>query len=199
LLQFTCAITIAQVNLVRNPSFEQHSQCPNAWDQIRFANYWSPIDTVSIDPICSPEYCNVCAGSNPFSGAPNNGYFYQYPRTGNGLVQVMMFYDESVPPPPPYYRDYLQGRLYQTLVNGKQYCVTFYTVLEESSDYAIANIGAYLDNGSIDNTDSIGCAAPQTSHIPQVENTTIIYDTMHWVKIEGYIYCKWHGEIHHYR
>ena len=101
------------------------------------------------------------------------------------MAQVQMFYDEGVPPPPPYFRDYLQGRLYQTFVSGKQYCVTFYTVLEESSDYAIANIGAYLDNGGIDNTDSAGCAAPQTVYIPQVENTTIIYDTMHWVKIEG--------------
>jgi len=175
----------AQVNLVKNPSFEQHSQCPYAFDQIKLANFWSPIDTVSIDPICSPEYCNICATNNPFSGVPNNGNFYQYPRTGMGMVQLQIFYRLTTPPIFNYYRDYLQGRLFQTLVSGKQYCVTFYVVLEESSDYAIANIGAYLDNGGIDNTDSVGCAAPQTTYIPQVENTTIIYDTMHWVKIQG--------------
>ncbi|MEI8278450.1 MAG: T9SS type A sorting domain-containing protein [Bacteroidota bacterium] len=174
----------AQVNLVRNPSLEQYSYCPNDWNQIKAADYWSPIDTLSNPPICAPEYCNVCAGNNPFCGVPNNGDFYQYPRSGRGMAQLIMYYDESIPGG-NYYRDYLQGRLLQSLIAGKQYCVTFYTVLEEASDYAIANIGAYLDNGSIDNTDSVGCAAPKTTYIPQVENTTIIYDTMHWVKIQG--------------
>jgi len=178
------AFSQAQVNLVRNPSFEQHSQCPNALDQIKLANYWSPIDTLSVDPICSPEYFHVC-GTGPIS-IPTSFYFYQYPRNGKGMAQVVMFYDESITPPPlNYYRDYLQGRLYYTLTTSKQYCVTFYAVLEEGSDYAIANIGAYLDNGSIDNTDSVGCAAPKTACTPQIENTTIIYDTLHWVKIEG--------------
>jgi len=178
------AFSQAQVNLVHNSSFEQHTQCPSHNDQIKLANYWSPIDTIAIDPTCSPEYCNICGTG--IMTVPLNSVFYQYPRTGNGMAQMQMFYDESISPPPYYYyRDYLQGRLYHSLITGKQYCVTFYTVLEEASDYAIANIGAYLDNGSIDNTDSVGCAAPKTAYTPQIENTTIIYDTMHWVKIEG--------------
>ena len=178
---FTCATLLAQVNLVKNPSFEQHSQCPNAYDQIRFADYWSSIDTVSIDPLCSPEYCNTC--STIGLAIPSNLYFYQYPKTGNGMAQAIMFYNESQPD--TYKRDYLQGRLYQPLTTGKQYCITFYVVYEELSGYAISNIGAYFDNGGIDNTDSAGCALPQTTHIPQVENTTIISDTLNWTKIEG--------------
>jgi Secretion system C-terminal sorting domain len=172
----------AQVNLVKNPSLEQYSQCPDYWNQIRYANFWSQIDTNIANPICSPDYCNICA-TTAFSRVPNNGYFYQYPRTGNGMVQLVMFYDENTNH--PYKRDYLQGRLYQPLIAGKSYCVTFYVVYEELSDYAISNIGAYLDNGSIDNVDSVGCASPQTTHIPQVENTTIISDTLNWTKIEG--------------
>jgi Secretion system C-terminal sorting domain len=177
---FTCAALSAQVNLVKNPSFEQYLQCPNAFDQIRFAYYWSPIDTVSTDPVCSPEYCNKC--STLGLAIPSNGYFYQYPRTGEGMVQMLMFNDINNN---SYKRDYLQSRLYQGLIAGKSYCVTFYVVYEEISDYAIANIGAYFDNGGIDNTDSAGCALPQTTHIPQVENTTIISDTLNWTKIEG--------------
>ncbi|MEI8280010.1 MAG: T9SS type A sorting domain-containing protein [Bacteroidota bacterium] len=186
LLQLTCASVYAQVNLVRNPSFEQHTQCPNAFDQIQFANYWSSIDTIDIDPICSPEYCNKC-GSGVVA-IPQGQNYFQYPRNGDGMIEVMMFYDEIDIPPLPqeaYFRDYLQGKLYQPLVAGKQYCVSFYTVLEESSDYAIANIGAYLHDGNIDHTDSAGCDTPKTAYIPQVENTTIIYDTLHWVKVEG--------------
>ena len=34
-----------QVNYVLNPSFEQYKNCPNDADQIKFANYWSSIDT----------------------------------------------------------------------------------------------------------------------------------------------------------
>jgi hypothetical protein len=101
------------------------------------------------------------------------------------MAQVQMFYDESTNN--VYKRDYLQGRLWQPLIAGKSYCVTFYTVLEEESDYYIANLGAYLDNGNIDNIDSAGCALPQTSHIPQVENASanFIGDTLIWAKIEG--------------
>jgi hypothetical protein len=178
---FTCATLLAQVNLVKNPSFEQYSQCPFQDDQIRFANFWSPIDTISTNPLCSPEYCNTCTTI----GGPTIPYdaaFYQYPRTGNGMAQVQVF---EMNIPDSYQRDYLQGRLYHPLIAGKQYCVTFYVVYEELSGNAIANIGAFFDNGGIDNTDSLGCALPQTTHIPQVENTTIISDTLNWTKIEG--------------
>jgi hypothetical protein len=177
---FTCAALSAQVNLVKNPSFEQYSQCPFQADQITFANYWSPIDTVSIDPLCSPEYCNKCSVLG--FPIPSNSAFYQYPRTGNGMAQVQVF---EMNIPDSYQRDYLQGRLHHSLVAGKSYCITFYVVYEEASGNAIANIGAFFDNGGIDNTDSAGCALPQTTHIPQVENATIISDTLNWTKIEG--------------
>ena len=185
ILLLLCAYlpAVAQVNLVKNPSFEQYLFCPNTTDQIKAANYWSPIDTNANDPLCSPEYCHTCATDINIR-IPNSGRYYQYPRTGNGMAEVQIFYDENIPSI-EYKRDYLQGRLYQTLIAGKSYCLTFYVVYEELSDYAVSNIGAYLDNGSIDNTDSVGCASPQTTHIPQVENTTIISDTLNWTKIEG--------------
>ena len=179
---FTCAALSAQVNLVKNPSLEQYSQCPSGPYDLKNAYYWSSIDTVAFAPLCSPEYCNKCS-NNIDARIPNNGHFYQYPHIGNGMAQVQMFYDESTNN--VYKRDYLQGRLWQTLAAGKSYCVTFYTVLEEASDYYIANIGAYLDNGSIESTDSISCALPQTTHIPQVESTTLTGDTLIWAKIEG--------------
>ncbi len=64
--------------------------------------------------------------------------------------------------------------------------MTFYTTLEQSSAYAINHIGAYLDDGSIDGgQDSVGCAAPQTEYVPQVFETSIINDTLNWVKVQG--------------
>jgi Secretion system C-terminal sorting domain len=184
---FACATLLAQVNLVKNPSFEQYSQCPSQFDEMRLANFWSGIDSLGAlpnPPPGIPEYCNYCS-STIYSGIPINGFFYQYPKSGKGMAQVQMFYIETTPLINNYYRDYLQGRLFHTLITGKSYCVTFYVVYEELSDYAISNVGAYFDNGSIDNVDSVHCALPQTAHIPQVENTTIISDTLNWTKIEG--------------
>ena len=172
-----------QVNYVLNPSFEQYSQCPYDVDQIKFSLFWSSIDTVAFDPLCSPEYCNNCC-TNLIAGVPANSRFYQFPRTGNGMAQVVMFFDESYVN--GHKRDYLQGRFYKPLTVSKSYCVTFYVNQEEVSEYSIANIGAYLDNGSIDNIDSNACALPQTTYTPQIVNTSgIITDDVNWVKIEG--------------
>jgi hypothetical protein len=187
ILLFTCACKKlqAQVNYVLNPSMEKYSQCPTHFDQIRLANYWSQIDTSIVDPLCSAEYCNSCAGSNPYVGVPNNGGFYHYPRSGNGLLSAMFYFDSSYYPEPDQ-RDYLQGRLYTHLTAGTRYCITFYTASQQWCKYAIDHIGAYLDDGSIDaGKDSINCAAVQTAYHPQIFSTTIINDTLNWVKIQG--------------
>ena len=172
----------AQVNYVHNPSFEQYSQCPNAWDQIKFANFWSASDSTNTGT-CIPEYCNSCAGTNIDVGIPYSLSYYHYPRTGNGMAQVQMFYDENSATF-PVKRDYLQGRFYKSLVANKSYCVTFYVALEQESEYAINHIGAYLDNGQID-TSTSNCDKPQIQYTPQIVETTIINDTLNWVKIEG--------------
>jgi hypothetical protein len=182
LLSFLLCINVkAQLNLVKNPSFEQYSLCPNSFDQISYATSWHSIDTNGIVS-CASEYCNVCATGGGI-GVPSGGDYYQYPRTGNGMAQTAMFFDESY-----YYpigRNYMQGQLKNTLENGKPYCVTFYVVLEEKSGNASNNIGAYLDNGSIDSTTLSTCGFPQTQYTPQVEETTIITDTLNWIKVEG--------------
>jgi len=54
------------------------------------------------------------------------------------------------------------------------------------SEYAINNIGAYLDDGSIDvGQDSLSCAMLYNRYTPQVFETTIINDTLNWVKVQG--------------
>lgn len=166
---FTCAFLKgkAQVNYVLNPSFEQYSRCPYEADQIQFANYWSPIDTVNHSPAdsfgssnCTPEYCNVCSVPG-WTSIPNAVAFKHYPRTGNGLAQVQMFYNDiDTGTIHPYCRDYLQGRLYKKLTGGKSYCVSFYVVLADESGNAINNIGAYLDGGQIDSNGWQTCGLP---------------------------------------
>ena len=187
IILFTCAcgISQAQVNLVKNPSFEQYSICPNDDEQVSYSNYWSGIDSswvffTSPDPRCNPEYYNTCSTSAGVS-IPGNPYFYHYPRTGNAMMGVVFYDDGTV------YHEliafYLQGRLYSTLVAGQSYCVTFYVVRYTYMGYANNNIGAYLDDGSID-TASV-CHNYQTEYTPQINDTSIITDTLNWTKIQG--------------
>jgi len=192
LILFTCAYVNvnAQVNYVLNPGFEQYLYCPDFYDQIGYAKNWSGIDTNwtisdSVTPIawCMPEYCNTCA-SGTFVGVPHGENYYHFPRSGNGMAEVRMLIDLCCNPLD--YRDYLQGRLSALLTAGKSYCVSFYVTLAQGSGDAIDHIGAYLDDGSIDQgQDSLGCSSPQTRYIPQVYSNTIIKDTLNWTVIHG--------------
>jgi len=185
-----CPKTQAQMNYVLNPSFEQYSHCPDFYDQIGFANGWSSTDTnwqirdsVTAFAWCLPEYCNECSTGTSV-GIPNGQDYYQYARTGKGMALARFLLEPSSSYSD--YRDYVQGRLSKTLTGRKSYCVTFYVNLTEMSEYAINNIGAYLDDGSIDvGQDSLSCAMLYNRYTPQVFETTIINDTLNWVKVQG--------------
>src|SRR4051812_26582989 len=84
---------LSQSNLVLNPDFELMWRCPSAYDQIKYARYWRPVDTVGPfagDTLgngnCAPEFCHVCA-SQGMSSVPDNFLFFQYPHSGNGMAQ----------------------------------------------------------------------------------------------------------------
>lgn len=180
------------VNYVSNGGFETYKKCPNSVDQIRLAQGWSPIDTLTLDannggnPNCSAEYCDTCApASNYRCSIPLNQCGYQYPHSGGGMASMFMYTDVDTSYYSDYYlRDYIQNRLIQKLIAGKRYCVSFYVNLAEISGYAIKEIGAYFDNGSIDAAQF--CGIPQTQCIPQITNSKgIIIDTAGWTKIEG--------------
>ncbi len=188
LLLFCLPGAKAQVNYVLNPSFEKYDTCPNDFDQIHYAYYWNAIDsnwTYFYPSDGQPELINTCDNSGYYySSCPVNYFFYAYPRTGNGMTQILMFAEVINDSFPYYYqRDYLQGRLYKPLIPGKTYCVTFYMRQEHSSYYSLKNVGAYFDDGQIDTTVMPGM--PQTEYIPQVVENFYVNDTTHWMKVEG--------------
>lgn len=151
---FTCVYASAytQVNFVKNPSIEEYRKCPDGWNQIHYANGWRN-NTDSIMMI-GADFYNVC-GNVMFSKnahLPDNGSFWQNPRTGNGIAGCHFFNDKSMPLPSPLpfnYRDNLQGHLINPLITGKTYCVSFWVNSAEAAGYVHNKIGAYLDNGSI--------------------------------------------------
>ena len=207
MILFTCTCSLsyrgqAQVNLVRNPSFEQYNHCPHYPHEVLYADYWTgivdtgwspglPIDSFITIPAgyCFPTYFNACDDTiddpSHFCTLPDNQDFYQYPRTGNALMGGRMYYDYSEPGFTFGCQQYIQGRLYSTLIAGQSYCVTFYVVRIASSGagYAINHIGAYLDDGTVDTT--MDCGKEQTEYTPQVVDTPVITDTSNWTKIQG--------------
>jgi hypothetical protein len=186
---FTCLTlqSVAQTNFVKNPSFEKYDTCPDKLDQLVFAKYWRGVIDSAFNG--NAEYFNSCSNylSSKVQHVPDNSYFYQFPRTGNGMIGAVFYYDKTPPPPTPLpadYRDNVQGHLFTHLESGKIYCVSFWVNYAEASGYAHNKIGAYLDNGSI-NFVPKPAGSEITSIIPQVYTDTVIKDTLNWVKIEG--------------
>jgi hypothetical protein len=183
---------VAQANFVKNPSFEDTVKCPDEINEIGRAKYWTcAVDTAgNIDGLqyYAPEYYNACAGvaSPVICGVPQNAFSYQYPHFGNAYIGAGLYYDKTPPPPAgatAIWRDYAQGHLHKPLQNGKAYCISFWVVLTETSGYAHNKIGAYLDNGNINKRSPAGIEI--TDVIPQFQTTSIVKDTMNWVKVEG--------------
>ncbi len=181
----------AQTNLVLNGDFETYSKCPYSEDQIMLATGWTPIDTTKLNPDfrgdgnCSPDYCHTC-GTGAWNTVPAGIYGFQYPHSGRAMSAVYMYTVLDSDQYRRYLRDYLQGRLTKKLTAGKRYCVSFYVVLAEISDWAVKDIGAYLDNGAIDNISYQFCGIPKTQYKPQVTYSgTPITDTLNWTKVEG--------------
>ncbi len=188
-------ISHAQVylNCVKNGGFEELFDCNAGLDMVNKAKGWSAIDSTkmylesihdSIGKICSPEVCHSCI---PFSwdfSVPSSSWYIQNPRSGEGMAHLIILVGDFLDTVHGgISRDYLQGRFWDTLESGKEYCVTYYTVITERSNTASNNMGAYLDDGSIDTTAECGWA--QTHCHPQVYSDTIINSPNIWRKVSG--------------
>ncbi|MEO6833912.1 MAG: T9SS type A sorting domain-containing protein [Chitinophagaceae bacterium] len=176
---------VGQVNLVPNGDFETLSRCPEIQDQIDAAVGWGSIYVQPLNISCLPDYCHTCNNNIPQSTlkVPLSRAFYQNPHSGNGMVQMAMYW-EGLHGGLSQYHDYLQAKLTAKLKAGKRYCVSYYVNLEEGSTYAVNEIDAYFDNGTIDT--SKNCEFPHIPSAPQIRSGNTVYaDTMKWVKIEG--------------
>ena len=166
-------------NLVPNPSFEIISSCPTNQGQLNKAVPWfSPTYYTGLD---MSDLLNECSPTFPISDVsiPNNGWGYQYPRTGKGYAGVESFnlMDGA--------REYISVKLDSALIAGKTYCVGFYASLENKDTftvYSIDRMGAYLSSTAIN---------LNTYHyipvIPQIENPKghFLSDTLNWMLVSG--------------
>ncbi len=185
----------AQINLVYNGSFEEIRKCPDNRKQIMYANHWHSLDSLwAFDTSSSwanipsdvPALFTSC-GSYPFGSTPVNANFYFHnARTGSNMVQFITYRNNDSTISRSIQREHAQVALRQTLIAGRQYCVTFHISLEQLARYASNMIGAYLDDGTIDTVQwPRQGSLTSTTCIPQVYDTTIYTDTLNWHRVQG--------------
>jgi gliding motility-associated-like protein len=170
-------------NLVLNPSFEQVNTCPFGSTGYAVSDQcinWCGLNTAEV----AYNACNVGTfPSVPYDGA--GGGSFQYARTGNCYVSFPTTYKNfSNSVIDTNYKGYVQGKLSNTLITGKKYCVSFYVNLVNECQIATDKTGALLH------------ANPYTCNVfprqailanPQVVSASgIIYkDTLLWENING--------------
>jgi len=166
--------SFGQINLVPNPSFEQHDTCPYAFSQIHFAVPWFAGFATGGG---SSDYFNQCNGNTSSANVPANVVGYQNARTGIGYAGIGLGWGGNI-------REYIEVKLNLPLTAGKRYYAGFHVSLADKMKFAVDGVGAYF---SIDTVPPVPGWQPMP-YTPQVENTigNIITDTANWVLVSGF-------------
>ncbi len=118
-------------NLVKNPSFEEHTKCPEELGNIdEDVPHWSRASNGTTD------YFNRCSVA---MGMPKNFNGYQQAEFGDGYAGLYLS-------APNNYREYLQGELKRPLQKGIKYKVSFYVSLADKSNFALRDIGVLFSS-----------------------------------------------------
>jgi gliding motility-associated-like protein len=160
-------------NLINNPSFEDTVQCPTTLNQLNYSKNW--FDPVTLG---SPDFFNSCSTNSNIS-TPINFTGKQTARTGNAYSGISPYVSNIT----SNFREYIKNKLKNSLSSNKSYCLTFYVSLSDSSSFAISNLGASFSNDSLVITS--GSTPYLINAIPNIENSTVITDSLNWTQIQG--------------
>ncbi len=179
LIILTPLFAIGQQNVVPNPSFEEHTGCPNSNGKIWLATPWDKVGEgggMSYYHECGSSCCSI-----PVNNIGTWGGGGGYAHTGQAYVEMKMwiynydihnFYSEG---------NFLGTSLIHPLETGKKYDVEFYLSLWDSVWYAGKNIGVHLSTGQPD-----GGIDNLLSLVPQVRyEGDFLTDKEGWMKVEG--------------
>lgn len=174
--------------MVYNPSFEDHSRCPQKIDALGIMTevdaWWQPTKG-------SSDYFNACAKRD--CSVPRNKMGVQEPHDGLAYCGIYCSQEN--------YREYIQTQLKQPLQKGQRYRVSFWVSLADKSPHAVASLGALFTEEMIADTASweiltdretidINDAQQQTIATwlqPQVSNSkdSVLADSKGWHEICG--------------
>ncbi len=177
---FPSLFAVSQVNLVPNPGFEIVNYCEE--DSLA-GGIWNhdapPWDSPTYT---SPDLFNSCCSlisGIQFFGTPWNTFGYQYAHSGNGYAGAGFCNTIN-------YREYLQVKLDSELVSAQEYCASYYIVSGSNTKIASNNFGLYF---SAIQTNISGFSGV-LSYTPQINDTTIMADTLNWILITGHFIAQ---------
>jgi OmpA-OmpF porin, OOP family len=125
-------------NLVPNPSFEQYFRCPDSFnpqgsDRNLAPGWVSPTQG-------TPDLFNRCSFGN--AGVPRNWAGVAQAHKGYGYSGIYAWINNSN------YREYLQAKLTDSLIEGRKYSVEFFFRLTAYSKFSIDRLGVLLSDSS---------------------------------------------------
>ena len=176
-------LDIDTLNYVKNPSFEEYTECPSTLDGLNKCKHWRRI----IDVVDSPNYFHRCANKyigyyEITAGVPRNAFGYQEPRTGDGYAGICTFGKD-------YYKEYINTKLKLPLKEGVVYKIGMYVSLSNKSKYANDRFTFCLTKKPELEIRSRRYKGVTSHHIicPNgilYKSDTLITDTINWVNIE---------------
>lgn len=162
-------ITIGQ-NLVNNPSFESHSECPPI-NKFNGVSDWNPV----VRHFGTPDYYNPCSDSISGNSVPKNWFGFQTPYNGSAYIGIYGYtYGDDA-------REYVQTKLKSPLIVGTWYRLSFFTSLSDESDFAVNKLGIVLSKDSIFGNNSHA----HLNFVPVVATDAIISDKKSWTLVSG--------------
>ncbi len=122
-------------NLVLNPSFEEHHNCP-----VRLGNFDTDLANWSAPTMGSTDYFHACSEA---MGTPKNFNGTQISDFGKGYAGFYLYAPDN-------YREYMQAELAAPLIKGVTYELSFFVSLAERSDFAINEFGVVFSRKKLD-------------------------------------------------
>lgn len=169
-MEIFCLRSIAQLNLVPNPSFEDTIMCPDMGGQVARAKYWHSIEN-------TPDYFNACCIFPQFS-VPENAIGFQYASTGDAYCGFATYSTLT------FYRETIGAILNNPLIVGTKYFVTFKVNFARKEPFSTATI-CCNKTGILFSTIDYLSSPPPHENFSQIFTDNIVTDTLNWVTIRG--------------
>jgi hypothetical protein len=165
-------ISVGQ-NLVPNPSFEEHTGCPNGPADLQLCDFWD-------NWIGSPDYFHNCGTG--LGAVPVNGFGSQFPMDSAyiGLSGYTASFAGG--------QEITNAQLVSPLLEGEKYRVRFKVSYADSANYAICCLGVVLSS-------TPPPAGPYSQNLSSVELVLqeSDFDTTSWFQYDG-VYTAQGGE-----
>lgn len=152
-------------NYVNNSSFEEFDTTTAFqlrvvnWYRYQTVDYFSTLNSLYV----SPSPCNLLGCQIPIKGIAHIGLFNNANNSSN-------------------YREYIQTKLIQPLIPGRQYCVSFYISRSDTMEYASKDWGILFTDNII--VAPVPPADPIINAMAQVTVPYFVTDDKNWTLIQ---------------